>query len=288
MEIIKQIIPLLLTISLALFVVAAGLASSRGDFAYVLRRPGLLLRAFGAIIVIPMVAVMIIIAIFPLSPSAKAGLLLMAISPVPPLMPGKALKAGGHAPYVYGLMATGAVFAIIFVPILGTFAARYYDVDAQFPASIAARNVFVGVVVPLVVALVLGRLLFKAPKPKLTRAVTIAAYVLLVLAAVPILIKVWPQMMALLGNGTLLAMALAAVAALLGGHFLGGDNVADRSSLAIAAAMRHPGIALALAGANHANQAISAAVLLFLLIGFLALIPYQMIVRRQAISEDEE
>jgi BASS family bile acid:Na+ symporter len=288
MEIIKHLIPLLLTVSLALLVVAAGLASSRGNFVYVLSRPKLLLQAFGAIVAIPVIAAVIIIAIFPVSQAAKAGILLMALSPVPPLMPGKALKAGGHTAYVYGLMATGAVFAVIFVPILGALAARFYAVHAQFPVGVVARNVFVGVTVPLIVGLVVGRLLFKGPSPKLTKAVTIAAYVLLVLAAVPIVIKVWPQMMALVGNGTVLAMALVALAALLGGHFLGGDDMADRSSLAIAASMRHPGIALALAGANHANEAVSAAVLLFLIVGFLLLIPYQMIVRRHEKPEDQE
>ncbi len=288
MDLIKHLIPLLLTLSLALLVVSAGLASSRGDFAYVLTRPRLLARAFAAIVVIPVVAAMVIIALFPVSPAVKAGIFLMAISPVPPLMPGKALKAGGHASYVYGLMATGAVFAVIFVPILGALAARFYEVHAQFPVGVVARNIAVGVAVPLVVGLVLGRALFKAPKPGLIKAVTIIAYILLVLAAVPILIKVWPAMMTLVGDGTVVAMLLVAVAAIAGGHFLGGDTIADRSSLAIAASMRHPGIALALAGANHANNVISAAVLLFLIVGFLALVPYQMIVRKHKEPEDRK
>ncbi|MGO4168809.1 Na+-dependent transporter [Novosphingobium sp. PhB55] len=287
MEIVKQLIPLLLTLSLGLLVVAAGLASSRGDFAYVLKRPRLLLPAFVAIMVIPILAAMAIVALFPLSQAAKAGILLMAISPVPPLMPGKALKAGGHTPYVYGLMATGAVFAVIFVPILGALAARFYGVHAQFPVSVVARNILIGVAIPLVVGLVVGRVLLRAPAPRLTKAVTIAAYLLLVLAALPILIKVWPAMMALIGNGTVLAMILVVVVAIAGGHFLGGDNLADRGSLAISAAMRHPGIALALAGANHANAALSAAVLLFLIVGFLVLIPYQMLLRRQEKPGDQ-
>ena len=84
------VIPLLLTFSLALLVVAAGLASSRGDFTYVVSRPALLLKAFEAIMLIPVLTAMLVIAFLPLSPAVKAAILLMAFSPVPPLMPGKA------------------------------------------------------------------------------------------------------------------------------------------------------------------------------------------------------
>jgi BASS family bile acid:Na+ symporter len=104
---------------------------------------------------------------------------------------------------------------------------------------------------------------------------------LLGIAFVPILIGSWQQMRGLIGDGSVIAMALVVAAALVGGHLLGGVRLADRSTLAFAAAMRHPGIALALAGANHSDKAISGAVLLFLLVGLIVLIPYQVILRRK-------
>jgi predicted Na+-dependent transporter len=284
-DVIMPVIPLLLTFSLALLVVAAGLASSRGDFTYVVSRPALLLKAFEAIMLIPVLTAMLVIAFLPLSPAVKAAILLMAFSPVPPLMPGKALETGGHSAYVYGLMTTGAIFALVFVPILGALAANYYHVHAQFPLAVVARNIAGGVVIPLAIGLALGRWLLKDAAPRLTRGITILAHVLLVVAAVPLLVGVWPQMMMLIGDGAAMAMALVVFAALVGGHVLGGDTIADRSSLAITASLRHPGIALALAGANHADKAVSAAALLFLVIGFLLLIPYLLLLRLLVTTE---
>ncbi len=281
MELLKNLIPLLLTGSLALLVVAAGIASSRGDFVYVLGRPALLGRAVLAVIVIPVIAAVAAIALFPIAQPAKAAIFLMAISPVPPLMPGKALKFGGNAGYVYGLQATGAVLALLFVPTLGAVGARFYEVHAQFPIGVVARNIFVGLVVPLAIGLVLGRLVLHKVSPALPRIITIVADVLLVLAFLPLLVELFPGMMALVGDGTVIAMAFVVLIALAGGHLLGGPELANRSTLAFSASMRHPGIALALAGANHANKPVTAAVLLFLFVGLLVLIPYQMALKKK-------
>lgn len=281
MEAIKQLPPILLTISLALLVVAAGMASSRGDFVYVLRQPGLLGKATLAILVIPLVAAMLVIALVPISPAAKAGILLMAISPVPPLMPGKAFKVGGEAEYVYGLQAAFALLAIVTVPLLGSFIASFYQVDAQFPISVVAGHIFLGLIVPLAIGLALGRWLFRGVSPKVPRLISSAANVLVLIAFAPILIVAWPQIHALIGDGSVVAMALVVVLALAGGYFLGGPSLARRSTLGLAAAIRHPGIALALAGANHSDKPISAAVLLFMVVGIVVLIPYQIVLRRK-------
>ena len=56
MEALKQILPLLLTLSLAGLVMTVGLKAGHGDLLYVLRRPGLLIRAILAVEVIPPIA----------------------------------------------------------------------------------------------------------------------------------------------------------------------------------------------------------------------------------------
>lgn len=204
----------------------------------------------------------------------------MAISPVPPLVPGKALKFGGETGYVYGLQAAAALLAIVTVPLLGSLTASLYNVDARFPVRVVAGNIFVGAIVPLAIGLALGRWLFRNASPKVPRTIALVANVLLVIAFVPILIGSWPQMQALIGDGSVIAMAVVVAIALLGGHLLGGADSSHRSTLAFASAMRHPGIALALAGANHSDKAISAAVLLFMLVGLAVMLPYQIMLRR--------
>lgn len=281
MDILKHLLPMLLTLSLALLVVAAGIASSRGDFAYVVGRPSLLGRAFLAIVVIPVIAAIVVISLFPISHAAKAGIFLMAISPVPPLMPNKALKFGGSAGYIYGIQGAAALMALFTVPLLGALGDRLYDVDAQFPAAVVARNVFLGLVVPLAVGLMIGRWLFPKASPALPRYLIIVADILLVIVFVPLMIKAAPEVAALVGDGSIVAMGIVIVVALAGGHLLGGPGEVDRPTLAVASALRHPGIALALAGANHAAPPVTAGVLLFLLVAMVVLTLYQIAMRRR-------
>lgn len=280
MEAIKQLLPILLTVSLGLLVIAAGMNSSRGDFIHVLRQPKLLAKAILAIVIIPFLAAMLVLGLFPISQPAKAGIFLMAISPVPPVMPVKALKFGGQAEYVYGLQAAFALIAIVTVPLLGYFIAALYDIDAEFPASVVAEDMLLGLVLPLAVGIALGRWLFPGASPKVPQMISNLGNVLLLIAFVAILIGAWPQIRELTGDGSAATMALVVILALAGGHFLGGPSPTGRSTLGFAAAIRHPGIALALAGANYSDKAISAAVVLFTLIGLVVLIPYQVFLRR--------
>lgn len=280
MEIVKELVPLLFTISLSLLLVSAAMASSEGDFAYVITRPNLLFRAFLAILLIPLAAALLIAPLFPISAPSRAAIALMAISPVPPLVLGKALKSGADRAFVYGLLVAAGLMALVWVPGAGAFLARYYNVEAQFPPMVVARNVFIGVVVPLGVGLLIGRHILHGNVGKWPGIISKLAMALLVIAVLPLLFAVWPALMKLIGDGTALVMAILTVIAVAGGHILGGPEAGFRPALAFASAIRHPGIALALAGANHANKSISAAVLLFVIISFIVLTPYQIWVKR--------
>jgi BASS family bile acid:Na+ symporter len=286
MEALKQIIPLLLPLSLALLVAAAGMASARGDFLYVLGRGQLLWRAFVAICVLPILFAAAIVALFPLTPAARAGIMLMALSPVPPLVIGKALKVGGAREYVYGIQVAASVFALFTVPLFGALVAHFYEVRAQFPLAVVARNIAMGIVVPLVVGLLLGRWIMPTFAHRIAPAVSLIANIVLVIAFVPIVVVTWPQMTALVGNGTLLAIVIFVICCAAGGHFLGAPG--SPSTLAFASATRHPGIALALASANQSDKSVSAAVLLIVLVGLVALLPYQMFVKRKAAPDAEK
>ena len=64
--------------------------------------------------------------------------------------------------------------------------------------------------------------------------------------------------------------------------YLGGPAPANRTSLAISTATRHPGIALALAQANFpAEKLVLAALLLYLLINAIVSIPYILWIKRR-------
>ncbi|HEX7857125.1 MAG TPA: Na+-dependent transporter [Sphingobium sp.] len=286
MELVKHLIPLMITVSLGLLIVSCGMASARGECLHVLRSPRLLVKAMIAINVIPPVAAILAVSLFPAMPiAAKGAILLMAISPVPPLVPGKALKMGGSGAYVYGLQVAVSLLAIITVPLLGTLVGGLYESDAQFPVSVIARNVFVGMVIPLAIGLALGRWIAPDFSHRAAPMVTKIALGLVVIAFLPILIKDWSLMMALVGDGTVLAMLAVVIVAAIGGYLLGEKAPGDRATLMFAATTRHPGIALALAGANHAKPGITAGVLLFLLIALAGMVPYQIAFNRRRKAE---
>src|SRR5687768_9053131 len=118
MEALQTIIPVLITLSLAGLVLAVGLNSSRHDLLYVLTRPGVLGRGVVAVVVAPVVAAVALVAFLPIVPAAKAAIMLMAVSPAPPLAPGQELGVGGRKNYAYGLYVAMAIITIASVPLM--------------------------------------------------------------------------------------------------------------------------------------------------------------------------
>ena len=117
---------------MALMVFCVGLHARIADLAYLVERPSLLVRSLLAMgVIMPAIAVGIALA-FDLNHALKVALLALAVSPVPPILPGTQLKAGGRESYVVGLLASAALVSIVFVPsavavigrIFGTGGAR--------------------------------------------------------------------------------------------------------------------------------------------------------------------
>ena len=94
-----------------------------------------------------------------------------------------------------------------------------------------------------------------------------------------------PAVLSLLGNGSVLALAAFVVVGLIAGHLLGGPNADDRLVLALATATRHPMIALTVAKVNFPDEPmLGATVLLYLLVGLIIGIPYQVWQKRRMAS----
>jgi BASS family bile acid:Na+ symporter len=280
MDALRTLIPLLIAVSLAGLVLAVGLNAGRGDLLYVLRRPAQLLKAILAVIVIPPAAAALIVgAMTSLTPVVKAGIMLMAISPVPPLVPGKEISIGGRKEYAYGLYAAMSLLTIVSVPaVLAVTTTLFGRNDSVSVASIA-RIVGFGVLLPLGIG-VLIREIAPVFAARIWRLVYQISMLLVLLAFAPVLVQAWPALIELIGNGTVLAMAAVTLIALIGGHLLGGPDRRDRAALATVAAVRHPGIAISIASASFHDPRVSAAVLLFMLVGLAATTPYTMWVKR--------
>lgn len=280
MEALATLIPIVLTTSLAALIVAVGMDADRGDLLYLFRQPVKLAKAVLAVNVIVPIAAVLLVFVFPLTQVARAGILLMAVSPAPPLAPGKELKVGGGKSYSYGLYLALAVLSVIIVPLTVEILSGIYGVAVNLPVALIARNVALSVILPLAVGLIVRRIApaFAERAAPLVRKISM---LLLAIAVIPLVIKAWPGLVALVGDGTILAMALTAAIALAAGHLLGGPELADRAALAMTAATRHPGIAMMIANVNQADKHVVAAVLAVMFVGLVVGAPYQIWIKRR-------
>lgn len=281
MHLLQVLLPLLIQASLAALVLAVGLNATVDDVLYLFRRPALLAKAFLAIsVIVPLVAVLVIRTL-PISLPSKIGVILMALAPVPPFLPGKSVKAGGQKAYVYGLYVAFALLAVIIVPATVAVLNRLYGASADVPMGKLTITVVVSVLLPLAVGMLLHAR-WPAAASAAAGWVGRVAILLALIIVLPLLVKAWPAMMAMTGDGTMLAITLIVVAGIAAGHMLGGPELADRPVLASFAATRHPGIALMIATTSGADKRVTAIILLFVVVALVLVTIYQQILKRVA------
>jgi BASS family bile acid:Na+ symporter len=276
---VAHLVPVLINLSLAAIVVAIGMRATRDELLFGLRRPAMLFKAVIAVDLVPPLAAAGLLWFLPLDPPVKAAIMLMAIAPVPPLVPAKALAAGGRSDFTIGIYVALSLLTIAVVPVMFALASESFGRHDRFPVAGIAMTILTSVVVPLAIGIGVRRL---SPSFAGRAAPRIAKLspVLLAIAFLPVLFTTLPAMIQLAGNGTLAAMAIVSVIATAAGHLLGGPNPEDRVALAVTAAMRHPGIAIVIASATFHDSRVVAAVLLFLIVGIVVGAVYRAIVAR--------
>lgn len=260
----QQLIGIAIQASMILIVAAVGLQARFQDLFYVLSRPALLLKGVLAVNIIFPIAAILVLMLLPINPVVKLGLALMAISPMAPFLPGKLLKGGVDESYAVGLYAALVLLSVIFVPISATIFSRIFPADITVPVSAIANLAFTSILLPLVVGMAIGTL-WPRVSQKLSRIVTIVSFAVLGVIILLVLWRTGNQMLHLMGDGTLLAIALAVAIGLGAGHLLGGPVPAHRIALAQATVTRHPGIAGLIAHRHFDDPRIMLAVLLYLL-----------------------
>jgi len=285
---LQTLIPIVLQASILLSVFAIGLKASAQDATYLFRRPGKLARALLAMNVLMPVFVVVLISIFSLSPAVRIALVALSVSPIPPLLPNKMVKAGGTDSYAIGLLIAVGLLAIIFVPFAVEIIERVRQVPLQMTAASIATLIFVTTMLPLGLGVAVHSFV-PALAERLAKPIAQIAGIGLLACVVAILFAAAPAIWTLVGNGTVIALAAFVLFGLTIGHFLGGPEPENRTSLALSTASRHPGIALALAQANFPEQKLAmAAVLLYLLVNAIVAIPYLLWTkRRQAVVQDQ-
>jgi BASS family bile acid:Na+ symporter len=260
--------------SIALTVFALGLQTRIEDVLSLRLRPALLARSLLAMSVVMPLAAVTLAKTFDLHPAVKIALVALALSPVPPLVLKNQLQAGAGAQYASGLMVAAALFAVVFVPLALEGIGRVFALSLHQSPLEVAWIILLSVLAPISLGLLAGNFV-PGLAQRVAKWISLLSFVLLVLALGAILFNAAPAMVSLVGNGTLLAFAVFIVLGLVFGHALGGPEPGDRTVLARSTALRHPGVALAIATANFPEQKlVLPAILLYLLVGAMLSVPY--------------
>jgi len=249
-DLIVEILKIVAPVSVALIVFAQGLGIAPGQvLGYWKERPGLMLRALVAMLVLVPAAALALILLLKPSPGVAIGLAILVACPPAPLMLKAAPKKGAaNAAFMACLHLSLAAGAFLTVPAVLNVISRPLgfeaDVDLGAMAWILGKTILIPVAAGLAV-----RGLFPAAAERLAPVLGklgSLGMALVVLAAVAAL---YPALLAMDG-WSYAVMASVSLAALAIGHCAGSDSADERTTLAVECAVRHPVLALTIAGMN--------------------------------------
>ena len=269
---IQQIVLLVLQLSIVCIVFSLGLMSTPADLLYLWRRPGLLLRSLLAMLVVMPVVAVVLTQLVDVGNTSEIALIAMALSPMPPLLPRREIKAGGLQPYSVSLLATLALLAVVTIPLSVELLAAYYQKPLTTPASAVARLALISVLLPLIAGIAVRA--WTTIGGRLVRPASQLGSLLLVIGSVLLLSATWRSIWNVIGDGTVLLVVAFVAIGIAVGQLLGGPDPRQAAVLGLSTACRHPVITLTIASANFPDQRFGATVILYLLVGLVLLAPY--------------
>ena len=274
MEALARSLPLFLSVVIAALVFALGLNARASDIGFLWRQPGLLLRSLVAMdVVVPVAAVLLLLAAG-LPRPVSIGILAMAVSPGAPFAPQKELKLGGRLSFVYSLLVAVTLCSIVTIPATLSILHGVYaeEMESLVMPRQVARIVVVSLLLPLGLGIAVRRWI-PSLADRLAEPLALAVNVLLGLLFLLVLVKAFPAVLGL-GAKALGTIALLTLIAIAGGHLLGGPVPEDRTALALAASLRHPGLAMLIAKAESPDHPAVVVILAYIVIGSVVAIPY--------------
>ena len=251
-----------------------------GEHDWTQRRIRVLLKAlFAVLVAVPAIAIVAAQAL-DLERHVEIGIVLMALSPGAPVALRRSLDAGAQASFAPALQIAVAALAVVSMPLFIAGLAEYYGSPASISPGDLGRQVFLAQLLPLALGMLVRRLLpghGARIGPRLSRVAQFLLVFLMVLAIVnvgPVALQAGWRVGAGIAAVTVLALAV--------GHALGGPDPETRTAVAIASALRNPGLALVVATVNNAHPAVMRTVLAYLVIAALTVLPYVFWRRRAA------
>lgn len=274
MTALSQLIPLAINASIFAMVFALGAKTERGDAVYLFSHKGLFIRSLLSMNVIMVIVAALIAAVFELPKAIEVAMVAIAISPVPPVLPGKQIKAGGTTSYAISLLVTASVASVVIAPLAVSTVGFLFHRETVAGLGRISTIIVVSILLPLFLGIAM-RAYLPALASRIAVPLSRVGTILLLLAVIPILFTATATIWELVGNGVLVVLVAFSLIGLAVGHLLGGPEPRNRTVLALATSTRHPGVAMALAGINEPGENALLAVILFhLVIGAVVAIPY--------------
>ena len=155
---ITSFIVIAANMSLAMTMLCAGMGGNSGDTTYLIRRRGLLFRALLAMAVLQPAFVVWLCFKFDIRPAAKLVMLVMTVSPLPPILPHGLMKVRGNRAFEVSLSFVTALLAIAFVPTSLWAFSLALGVPLHIDLIVVTRLVATSILLPLAVGLGVRRL----------------------------------------------------------------------------------------------------------------------------------
>jgi BASS family bile acid:Na+ symporter len=237
---------LVVKLSVVVLIFGIGLGSTAADLTYLWRRPRQLARSLLAMYVVVPVVILLLAKVLPLTPAVRTAVLVLAVSAGAPLLPKKLMSLGREG-YVFSLVVTSSLVAVVAVPLWIELIAAAFGRDAEVdPVRLAGliAKAFLG---PLLLGMAARRLAGPVSE-RLSERVLLGAGLVLAAAGLGLLVLHGALMLSAGWRpfAGLLAMTLVALAV---GHAMGGPHEGDRTALAVCCATRHVGVAMLAAAA---------------------------------------
>ena len=147
------IILLVLKASIILSVFAIGLQATFGNAFYLFRRPDQLVRTWLSMSVVMPLFASTLVLLLDLHPAIQIALIGISVSPIPPIFPNIAFRAGGAGNYTIGLLAGSAVVSVIVLPVTLEPVERIVGIPLQMRAGTVAWTVLTTIFFPLLVGI---------------------------------------------------------------------------------------------------------------------------------------
>src|SRR4051812_24579365 len=142
---LAALMKLLLSVSIQLIVLSLGLKMRPQDAMFLFRRPSSLIRSLLAMSVVMPVFAGVLVYALQLPSAVEITVVVLSLSPVPPILPKKLIAAGGMQFYAMGLLVEAAVISIVFVPaaveLFGALAGKPLQMSAGKMAEIVVGTI---------------------------------------------------------------------------------------------------------------------------------------------------